>query len=112
MNTVKSLAICFLFISAAYAEVTCQSTPAASCLSEDGMCVEYFEGEMGDEEMWEGMCEQMNGTYTASACDQSLSVLKCLIKSNPVTPVMHFLKPFEAEQAKSACTMMQGKVCL
>ena len=110
MNAMKYLLMMTLFISVAYAEVTCESKAAASCLSPDGMCAEFFADE-GDEGTWEGLCEQMEGTYSASACETSKSVLKCLTATNPVAQMLYFLDPMTSSDAEMTCNLLQGNIC-
>ncbi len=113
MKSINSiLATLCVFISAyAHEEVTCNSTPTASCVNNDGMCLEFFAGDFGDEEMWQGACDSFEGVYASTGCDVSKSVLKCLNNNNVISPVMYFLQPHSAEDAKQISTMMQGKVC-
>ena len=110
MNAMKFLLMMTLFISVAQAEVTCESKAAGSCLSSDGMCAEFFADE-GDEETWQGFCDQMEGTYSASACETSTSVLKCLTATNPVAQMLYFLDPTTTSDAEITCNMLQGNIC-
>jgi hypothetical protein len=111
----KNLSVLFFAItlsSQAFAQITCQTKADASCSTEDGICFEYFETETSDLEVFEGLCEQIEGAFTEAVCDPSLVELKCLTAANPVMPVMNFLKEgFSREDATMACTMMSGEVC-
>ncbi len=112
MKALQLLVLVAIFTTPAFADITCSTKPAASCLGEDGLCTEYFEESGSDEEMWEGMCDSSEGTYTNAPCDASKVALKCLVAANMYMPVINFLSAdFSTEDATMACTMMQGKVC-
>ncbi|MBY0515424.1 MAG: hypothetical protein K2P81_00845 [Bacteriovoracaceae bacterium] len=111
MSFMKYVLLFGLVLSNAYAEVTCQSVAIASCLSPDMTCLEFFEESMGDEEMWEGVCDETEGTYSTTPCDASQSVMKCLTKINPISPVMYLLNPMTREEASTFCSSMLGQAC-
>ena len=111
MSFTKYVLLFAFVMSNAYADVSCQSTPVASCLSPDSMCLEFFEESVGDEELWEGLCDELEGAYSAGPCDVSRSVLKCLTPTNVVSPIMVLLDPMTRDEAETLCSMMQGQVC-
>ena len=110
MKAIKILLISALMTSLAHAQVTCQSVPTASCLTE-GMCFEFFESEVSDPEVWENLCEEVEGTYSNSPCDMTKTAVKCLTSNNIIVPVVHFLKDFSVDEATQYCAMTQGTVC-
>ncbi len=112
MKNLSAILFAVTLSTQALAEITCQTKADASCKTSDGICFEYFETETSDIEVFEGMCEQSEGEFAEVACDPSLVELKCLTTSNPVMPVMNFLKEgFSREDAAMTCNMMSGKVC-
>jgi hypothetical protein len=78
----KYLLMMTLFMSVAYADVTC-----------------------------EGLCDQMEGTYSASAYETSKSVLKCLTATNPVAQMLYLLDPMTSSDAEMTCNLLQGNIC-
>lgn len=112
MKALQLLVLTAILTTPAYAEILCSTKPAASCLGEDGICTEFFEESGTDEEMWEGMCDSSEGTYSSAPCDASKVAVKCLVAANSFMPVINFLSTdFSTEDAVLTCTMMQGKVC-
>lgn len=93
-------------------QVTCDSVGVASCLTEDGMCVEFFEGGNSDVEIWENLCMSMDGEFSeTSACDKGKMVMSCLNESNPMMVMTRFTADFDGEMAQMMCTSMGGTIC-
>jgi hypothetical protein len=74
------------------------------------MCVDFFEGHM-DADMWEGMCQGMEGEFSESACDRTDVVLSCLNPNNPIMALSHFTADYDLDMALQMCTMLGGSVC-
>ena len=91
-------------------EIKCDSVGVASCVTSDGMCVDFFEGNM-DAEVWEGMCHEMEGEFSESACDKTDVVLSCLNSTNPLMALTHYTADYDLDMAQQMCSMLGGSVC-
>lgn len=112
MKAVQFLALSLIFSAPVFADISCATQASASCATEDGLCLEFFEESGTDEEVWQGLCDSSEGTYASTPCDTAKVAAKCMVPTNPMMPVINFLTPdFTPEDAKVACKMLQGKVC-
>lgn len=105
------LALMISTISFAQSDVNCQTVGAASCLTEEGMCIEFIASDDADPDMWMGMCSSFGGEYAENPCDMSKVVMTCLNPNNMVMPITRFMDGFDLETANQFCTMMGGQVC-
>jgi len=92
-------------------DLTCASVGVASCLTPEGMCLEFFESVNSDPEMWENMCLGFEGEFQESPCDQGNVALTCLNTSNPIMPMTRYTADFDLETAQMMCTGMGGNIC-
>ncbi len=92
-------------------EITCASVGVASCMTSEGMCLEFFAIEGADPEMWENMCMSFGGEFQETPCGQANIALSCLSQMNPMMPMTRYTTDFDLEAAKMACTGMGGTIC-
>jgi len=107
---VLSSFLCLGLYAQTNTNIQCDSQGIASCLTSDGMCVDFFEGNM-DADMWEGMCQSLEGEFSETACDKTNVVMSCLNKTNPIMALTHFTPDYDLESAQQMCTVMGGTIC-
>ena len=110
------LSLIFMFISfsawsQANPDLTCASVAAASCNTNQGVCMDFFSNQNTNTETWKNVCTQSNGVYASAPCNRAQIVLTCLNKNNAYTPMMHYSAPMTAQNASMLCTYMGGTVC-
>jgi hypothetical protein len=104
-------AVIFTYSFFSYSQVTCQSVGIASCVAED-MCVDFVDMANGDLDLWEGMCDGLEGEFFEDRpCDRRNVSMTCLNENNPAMPLLHFSNDFDRSEARMMCRMMGGIVC-